>query len=369
MSQLLCAKSGLLFSCQFMPVSLKAGEVQHPFFNVSRRSLLAQAGRWANGDMCPEETYLYYLALFDSSGLIVWRHNARFNPDTLALIAGSMENLIQVIGRMDVHDTHTKNLPKFTINYDTATLTSAPYWIEAWGEAITESISGYKTVDEIYEEQAREEALARLIKSPFRNSDNSLARKLATWAAQAGKFPEFLTPSPNGKHVPCTVLWQEIIRACVDDDRVIHIPGSDLDELIEHVIDNIPQGTIYAAKLLEFLRAARNKKIDVQSLGLENADLAGQTTSFQILRPGATTGQKTAAILNNIAARAPDKEPQRKDYPDLVSYIRARSAWTIAKSMPDSQINQTPMSAGVADELNDLIVDDTDDFPDLTQGD
>lgn len=349
-ANLICAKSGLVFTCQFMPVSLGAGEIVHPFFNVSTRTLLAQASRWANGRMSAEETYLYYLALFDSSDLIVWRHAARFTPETMAIIESSMENLIKVIGKLEIYERHAKDLPHFTIDYDTSDLANMPYWITAWDDAIEESKSNYRTIDEIYEEQAREQTLERLIRSPFRNSDSSLARKLAEWAASAGRFPSFLTPAPNGKNIPCSMLWKEIIRACVDDDRVANIPRNDLEELINHVIDNIPQGTIFAAKLLEFLRAAQNKKLDMESLGLENADLAGQKTSFQIIH---TQGQKTHAVLNAIASTAPSREPQRKDFPNLVSFVRAKSAWTLAQSMP------APKPAlSLTEQINEMFTED-----------
>lgn len=352
MAQVICARSGLVFECQFLPMSLKRGETSHPFFSFSRRQLLGLAGRWSNGDLSPEETYLYYLALFDSSGLIIWRHPAQFTPDTMSIIAGTMERLIRVIAKMDVHHTHIRHLPQFTVNYDTASLLHCRYWIDAWQSTIREVIQGYKTAADIYTEQQRELAIERLIKSPYRMSNISLAKQIADWAEVAGKFPTFLTPAPSGKEIPCNELWKEIIRACVDDDRVIHIPVEDLEELTDHVIENIPQGTIHAHQLLTFLREAKRKKIDFTSLGFDNENLAGKTTSFTIVH---TQAQKTNATLQAIAAQAPSKEPLRKDFASLADFLRAKSRWTLAQNMSGSQaaatIGQTKMSSEVSDML------------------
>lgn len=349
-SQIICAKSGLLFSCDFLPIALKQGEMMHPFFYVSRKNLLANAGKWANMEFSPEENYLYFLSLLDSSGLIIWRATARYTPEVYAMALAHTEKLLLVMERMtNLTKEHLSHLPEFSINPDTSLLETIPYFIDAWNASIDESLSGYKTVGEIYDEQAREDSIAKLIKSPYRTNDRELAWKLAEWADGAGNFPKFLTQAPNGKHTPLNELWKEIIKACVDDDRIHHIPRNDMEELIEHVIDNIPQGTIHSSKLLHFLRVALAKKADMQSLGFGNENLAGKTTSFTII---ANDNQRAGAFLNTLIAQAPVTEPKRSEFKSLADYIRAKSKWNLAQAPKET------IASGVSGYLNAQIVDD-----------
>lgn len=264
-----------------------------------------------------------------------------------------METLLKVVERLhNGADKYSEKLPEFSINAETCTLETVPHFIKKCDESITECIKGYKSVADIYAEQEKESAIERLIKSSYRSTDKPLANKLADWAESAGNFPTFLTLAPNGKKTPINVLWKEIIRACVDDERVHMIPGGDLEELIEHIIENIPQGTIHAAKLLQFLRAAMNKKTDFNSLGFGSENLAGKTTSFTIVRD---RNDNVRALKQSMIAQAPKAEPRRSDYASLADYLRAKANWNAAK---DTHEIKGGMASEVSGMMAAQIIDD-----------
>lgn len=353
-SSIICAKSGITFSCEFLPLSLGKNSMMHPFFFVPQKVLLSNADKWANMEFGREETYLYFLSLLDSSGLLIWRKHATLNDDTFALATAHMEKLLLVIERMTrVNQVTFARLPQYTITEETCLLESIPHYLDSWNDAIDEAINGYKSVGEIYAEQEQENSISRLIKSPYRTNDRELAGKIAKWADNAGKFPKFLTEAPNGKKIPLNELWKEIIKACVDDDRIHHIPRTDLEELIEHVIDHIPQGTIHAQKLLQFLRTALNKKADMISLGFGSENLAGKTTSFTIIRKET---ERAGALLNTLISQAPTKEPKRGEFDSLADFLKAKAKWNLAAPTQGSMVDE------VKKELQSFIVDDRADF-------
>lgn len=358
-STIICAKSGIAFECEYLPAIANTFAVMHPFFLVPQKTLLTCADRWANMEFGNEETFLYFLSLLDSSGLIVWRAPAYLSEETVAIANANMEKLLLVIERISrLNAAHLQRLPRYAIDTDTNDLSTIPEYITSWNEAIDESIKGYKTVAEIFAEQEQESAIERLIRSPYRTNDRELAWKLAQWAESTGKFPKFLTQAPNGKSIPLNELWKEIIKACVDDDRIHHIPRSDLEELIEHVIDNIPQGTIHAQKLLQFLRTALAKKTDMLSLGFGNENLAGKKTSFTIVR---NDSQRAGAFLNTILSQAPQKEPKREEFKSLAEFLRAKAKWNLA----NNGNNSVPtMADEIKREMADNIVDDSADYHD-----
>lgn len=327
MAQLVCAKSGVVFKCEHMPLSLSSREIQHPLFYVSKKKLLALAGQLITGRLSPTENYLVYLALLDSTELIQWRVPAKYIDKTPKIIANNMESLIHIIGKIDVIQHPSFTLPKFAISPDTCTLENSYHWIGAWIANYNDWYDGLKDSakrEELkHRIQSREESLERLIKTSHTKVED-LANMLASWAEAAGDFPSYSTPHPiSHKQIPLNEYWKQIIRACAREESIWRFPPSDLQELIDHCEDNVILGSIHSHSLMKLLRGGLKKQADY--LGFGDTELHGRTaTQFTILN-----GDASAEDANKIAAMAsaPSSEPKPNDYPNKFAFMKAKANW------------------------------------------
>lgn len=330
MSQLVCSKSGVVFSCEHMPIALSSREYAHPMFSVSKKRLIALSAQWAAGKLSHTENYLLYLALLDSTELIVWRTPANYTNKTQSIIANNMEALLHIIGKIDVINHPSFALPKFAITSDTNSLENSHYWVESWVTNYNDWYDGLKDSSRREQYKAllghREESLQRLIKTAYTKPED-LANSLATWAELAGNFPEGKIPHPiTHKQIGLNEYYKQIIRACASDDAIWKYPKIDLIELIDHCEEHIIHGSIYAASLMRLLRNGLRKQEDY--LGFGDVDLAGKTTSFVILNPS-----DSAEDANKLAAiqAAPDHEPKLSNYPNKFAYLKARANWDMSQ--------------------------------------
>ena len=344
MAKILCGYSSIEFSCEHLPLSLYSREVTHPLFHVSKKKLLSLAAQWSTGKLTPTESYLTYLSLLHSTGLIEWRTPASYTSKTNAIIANNMEQLIHIVGKIDVIKHPSFVLPHFVIGTDTSNLENSYHWIQIWNQNFTDWMDNVKDHSNDQELIRREAGLQKLIKSSHKNIED-YPKILAAWAATAGDFPTFKV-KVNGVSMELCDYWESIIIKCAKEETIFQVPESDLRELIEHCEDNIiAEGSIYAMALMKYLRngAAMQKNY----LGLGDIDLSSQAgTAYRILSP--TTSAEDANIQNMIDT-APTKEPMKHMYPDLISYIKAKGRWTIAQNYSQSQNLQNP-SKGHNDE-------------------
>lgn len=327
MAQLVCAKSGVVFKCEHMPLSLSSREITHPLFSVSKKKLLGLAGQAITGKLSATENYLLYLSLLDSTELIQWRVPAVYTDKTPQIIANNMESLIHIIGKIDVIHHPSFTLPKFAISPDTSDLANSYHWIGAWISNYNDWYDGIRESDarEALKSQLqdRENALERVIKTAHTRVED-LANMLASWAEAAGNFPEFQTLHPiSGKQIPVNEYWKQIIRACAREESIWRFPASDISELILHCEDNVILGSIHSHSLMKLLRGGLQKHANY--LGFGDVELHGrQATQFTILSPNSS-----AEDANKIAAMAsaPLTEPKPIDYPNKFAFLKAKANW------------------------------------------
>ena len=326
MGRILCSYSGILFECQHMPMSLSAREYYHPMFSLHKKKLLTLSKDWASNRLTPTESYLLYLSLLHSTDLIEWRSPARFHDKSMQIISNNMEHLIQIIGKIDVIKHPSFTLPRFAISYDTADLSNSFYWIQAWVHNYNEFMEGFlesQRREEVKEKlDRREHSLERMIKSAYTNPQ-AKANNLAHWAMLAGNFPDWDTPHPFTKTIiSIAEYWQQIIKACANEESIWRYPKADIEELIAHCEDNIVHGNIFAHDLMKLLRDGLKKHQDYTGFG--DVDLAGKQTSFKLLSAGETTEE---ANMFAAISSAPESEPKRHQYPTTGSYLRAKLNW------------------------------------------
>ena len=327
MAKIICAKSGIEFSCEHLPFSVSSREVSHPLFSVSSKKLVSLAGMWSAGKLSHTESYLTYLALLNSTGLIEWRVPASYHSKTNSIIANNMEQLIHIIGKIDIIKHPSFVLPHFVITPDTSSLENSYHWIQIWNQNYNDWAQNIKDHSNDQELQRRELGLQKLIKSSHKNIED-YPKILANWARIAGDFPTF-SVQIRGVKMSIDDYWESIIIKCAKAESIFQVPEADLRELIEHCEEHIVgDGSIYAIALMKYLR--KGAEMQKNYLGLGDIDLSKNSlTSYRILKP---TESAEDANIQNMIDSAPTSEPNRKDYPDAISYIKAKARWNIASN-------------------------------------
>lgn len=327
MARLTCSKSGITFQCEHMPL---ASHNIHPLFNVPQKRLISLAGQWASQRLSATESYLLYLSLLDSTGLVVWRTPAAYlNSHTDAIVASNMENLLHIIAKINLITHPSFVLPSFAIGPETANLVNSPYWIQAWKDNYHEWYDDYLAAGKREELKEvldhREEALQRLIKSS--TPVEAYANTLAEWAAVAGNFPTTTKPHPiTQQPVTLSDYWKQLIRTIANEDKLWRYPHKDLEELIEHCEGAIVHGNIYAHTLMKYLRGGLRKYDDYLGFGDVSIGTRGGTP-FTVMSPASGVHAINRAAL---LSTAPEEEPKKHQYPTTLAWLKAYTKWKLA---------------------------------------
>ncbi len=328
MARVLCATSGIEFRADHFPIYLTSREVSHPIFAVDTSTLLSYDEKWIEGTLSPTESYLLYLALFNSTGLVRFEVPAIRTALTQSIIAQNMDKLFDVVDsitRIGIERSRTVLLlPSFNIGPETKDLANSKYWIEVWQQSITDYYDGYKSLSQIEKITRKENALERLIKDKTKDI-STYAAKLADWAYDAGKFEQeasYVVLDENDQHILMADYWKRIIVACAKSDKIFYIPDIDLTDLIEHCEDFIDHGTIYAATLMTLLREAAERKRTYFDLG--DVDIGANGITFRILDADASIEDANKLALIDSA---PAHEPIEREYPNKLAYLKARLKW------------------------------------------
>lgn len=321
MAKILCAISGVEFSCEYLPIALHSREYAHPIFALPQKKLLGLYQKYRHAELDSTSAYLVFLAYLHSTDLIDWRVPAKRTPATESLIANHFDSLVSVIEKMNRIKNPSLQFSQIAITSDTCTLSSVEYWIAAWEETYDEFTSSASTARQRKEIAELESRLEYLCKDANRNEVH-FASRLAEWADKAGCFPRFLT-SYQGKQVPCNEYWKLIIRKCTNQESIFQINASDLQELIEHCEENIDAGSIYGYNLFKILREGKEKQASFLGLGDFTFSLVPQDTSVE------------SANKLSIISNAPDSEPQRIQYPSTFQYLKAKLAWDMKQNQSE----------------------------------
>lgn len=323
MARITCSKSGVIFQCEHMPVALPASSFTHPIFHLHQHKLISLAGKWAAQQLTPTESYLLYLALLDSTSLIVWRAHATYHTRTDSIVASNMQALLSIIGKINLITHPSFALPSFAITAETHTLLNSNHWIESWTDNYSDWYEGRREEALRAKLEAREDALQRLIKSSI--PPEQYATKLADWANTAASFPTFDIQHPITK-LPISVgdYWKQLIKCAADEDKLWRFPRKDIEELVEHCEDNLQMGDIYSHTLMRYLRRALVKYDDYLGFG----DTPTTHTPFKIMSSDSSVQEiNTAALLST----APTEEPKKHQYATLSSWLKAYTKWKLAQ--------------------------------------
>ena len=316
-----CSISGINLEVSHFPGSLEDSTFKHPIFYLPQKTLLSRTNLFFTDQLSPIDSYLYYLALLNSTDLMRWNVSAIYSESTPRILAANMEHLLRVIARINLIHHPAFQLPQISINRDTRTLENSSAWIRLWEQGIKDFLDGNRQQQLRERIVRRENALERLIKNPDK-SMREYVHHLAKWADEVSEFPRMLVSHEN-KTIPLSDYWKWIIHECAGS-RAWKIPRNDIQELITHLEDNIEKGTIFSHTIFKLLNAGL--KANTNYLGFGNKDI--KNISYEMLDE--TASVEEANMLALIMA-APSEEPQLVDYPNKIEYLRARSKWAMAK--------------------------------------
>lgn len=313
MSQFTCYKSGLALTVPLFSISLPASaHYQHPIFSLSQKQLMSMIPRQSS--YTPEEQYLYFLALLDSTELVHWKHNAQLTTESLAVAYQFSNQLIQLLGQINIIKHPAFACPQLVIYKENANLSSVSGFLHGLESAIQDWKSAYRSVSLSAKLARRKEVLEYWIKDPQKDM-LKFSYILADWASLALQFP---THQYKNKSITCSAYWQQIIVACCSNSRIFEIPTADLLALIDYCEVNIEQGSIYSHALLSHLYTGRDKQKDFLGFGQVTYTVLTSGTSIE-------TANKLAIISN-----APTTQPIPDQYPSKLSYLKAKLAYDMA---------------------------------------
>ena len=322
--KILCAYSGIEFTCDHFPASLYSREACHPIFYLPQKKLISYLGKWSSGELTPVDSYLLFLATLKSSDLVEFRVPAIITPSTQKIVAQNMETLVKTVIKLNTVVNPSVMFPHFVITPETKTLENVKYWIQNWIDSYQEFLDGYIDTNTAQRVIQKEHALERLIKSPHKPIA-SYASQIADWAADAADFPVFQTINRlTGKQSTCSDYWKMIIICCASEEKLFSINKEDLDELLEHCETEISYGTIFSNALFSMLRKAKDKQKNFLGLG----DLDIGDTIYKILDANDTV---EVANMKSIMQSAPLDIPTPEQYPNKFAYMKAKLRYDMAK--------------------------------------
>lgn len=311
----------------------------HPIFAADPQWLLSRLGSWAAQKFTPEESKLLFLSLLHSTDLVEFRATAHPENSTVQL---NMESLAKIVAWMIGVSRRELVLPKFVVQQDNRRLQNVRYWIENWWEARKNYEDGYAKYLLDRKLADKEQALERLIRNSQRTSED-YAGLLATWALQASDAPKGI-----GEY------WRELFL--LKGLKVYNARTVDLQELVEHMEENLEHGSIFAAATMKHLRTLlkKNQAGLNYGLGITDDDLAEISSSpFTIVE-----GSVEEHNISVISASAPVEQPQPGKFASRVQYLRAKAAWDLAqkaRQYAEEFTRQTEEAVQADEELNEIL--------------
>lgn len=338
--RILCANSGIEFTAtHFTNLILDEKQEVHPVFSLDTKSLLNLAPKFLAGELSATENYLYYLSLFNSSGLVEFHTAASYTSSTQQIIAQNCAPLIrftEILHNIG-HESARQNLelPKFAITLDTRDLAGTKYWIQLWLDNYQDWQNRYKSRTLAQKLLQHESVLEKYLKD-HSSDPRKFASRVADWAADAAGFAgdTYLVAdgTENDKPIPFNEYWKKLIRMCVSEERIYAIHEGDISELIDHCEETIDHGSIHAHFLMSKLRGALKLKKTAFDLGdfdlARNKLINGPGATFSILE------DETNILASNIQTMidgAPLTEPKLIDYPNRISWLKAKAKWQLAQ--------------------------------------
>jgi hypothetical protein len=317
-----CAISGLRLHIPGIEgVSLPASTgYYHPIFTLPAVTLYKLYYQHTRNKLAPADSYLLFCAFLHATGQVDWQAPASCNPSdprTTRLVQNNLAQLIAVSEKTAVIKHPSFRQPSFIVRYDNTDLEPVHNWIEAWQDNLLSFNVSRATYSQQRDLALVEGALNRKLAEGVPLEE--LPVVVSSWASQAAEFPPALDEQ-----------YQRVIRSCFNSSKMFNTPLTLIREVQEYCFANIEAGSVHFHTLCEILKEGASRHVDY----LGGSSLA---LGYTLLDTAAGTDKegdmKTTAELATIASRATAEAPVRIDYPDNLSFLKARLAYKVATTL------------------------------------
>lgn len=340
-----CAISGIRFDTSYLEgISISHTEGYfHPVFALPYRNLHHLYSQHCKGELTCNDSYLLFLAFLHSSGKVSWNHPATLKPtdaNTKKLVENNLRQLIKVLEKTAIIKHPSFRQPEFKVTFDTSSLEQIPNWITAWNNNITFFQKGIQDIRIAHSLQEVENKLSYHIISGA--DPQKYSAIIAKWASQAAGFP-----------LDKNEEWQKVIRSCFNMTKMFNTPLALLKEIKEYCEANIEAGSIHFHALSDVLKEGISRHVDY----LGGSGLALGYTLLPTLDSVEKEGKKEFVPLKSIqaelrhtkelltiASNATVEEPKVTDYPDNLSYLKAKLAFRVRKNIEIKELRESMIS-------------------------
>lgn len=352
MAKITCAISGLSFTCSYLKdsyISRLAG-YYHPIFAMSYTDLHSLYSLHTEGKLPPHDSYLLFLAFLHSTDKIEWRVPAKRNPadkTTIALIENNLAQLIAVVEKSNTIRHPEFSQPEYVVTKDSANLAAIPNYISEWELNITDFLADKADQNDYEKLKKVENKLSKLILSGI--NPKEFSGVIASWACKTADFPKHKAEA-----------YMKIIRSCFNTNKMFNTPLADIKEVKNYCECNIEAGSIHFHTLEEVLTEGISKNVnylgdasdiakgysllgtvDTVDVPIESIDTLSKSidvpsdgaiyaNASRTLLPKVQAEIKGALAINSVIAKAPTSCPKQADYPDSISFLKAKLAYRSA---------------------------------------
>lgn len=303
---LICSKSGVEFTASgFNNFRIRS---EHPLFSANFDTLLEIAKDWRSGSLSESECRVLFIAVLDSTSLLVW------HKDDYGVACAAAPTAITVQRYMErlLFTANWKNsignripLNQIAINHASCSLENIGNWLDNWNSTQKEFTSSMHLQSMRTTIAAAQEKLIKLLQ--LNKQDSALFLKhLARWFMVASNAPKALHD-----------YWTDLFL--MQKPEIWNASTTDLDELKEHCEHNIPMNSTYAMYAYRHICAQYTEA----SEGVLGA-IVGNGPIYSIISD--PVEQANLAVLSE---QAPEAEPKQQDYETTVLYLKARATWRI----------------------------------------
>ena len=325
MAKITCAISGIRFECSYLntlEIEHTAG-YYHPIFAAPYSTLYKLYTAHTKGYLKPADSYLLFLAYLHSSGQVEWGYPLTLDPksaSTKQLVENNIRQLIAVLEKTATVQLSSFSQPSFVTSYDNCRLETVHNWIEAWEENLSDFKNNRADMIEIEALSKIERKLGKLILSG--EPPEGYSKTIAHWANKAATFPY----DKEEEYIAA-------ITSCFNTNKMFNTPLATLKEIKDYCECNIAAGSIHFHTLMLVLKEGIFRHHDylggsILSLGYE---VLPSLASLEDKQELAAKQEKAAATLEAIRNSASTAAPVATDYPDSLSYLRARLAYRSSK--------------------------------------
>lgn len=326
MSKILCGKSGIIFSVAYGSVGIYDGSCVHPIFSLPYKKLLPLWQKHQESPLPDIDVFLLSLAALNSTGKLQFRTQATYCPESLSKCVTYLDDIMDVVQSINAITVPSFSVPEFVISAENNKLQNLKHWIETWKVAVENFHKG-RIFRKLKDEQsAFESSLTKLIKAG--TTESKYSSLLAKWTASAANFPSFGIDENIFGCATIDEYWKHIIITAAKPHD-ISIPDSDIQELLDHLEDNIDASLTPGYKVLSMIRTLLERT--ESEFGISRAELARFSASYQITDKG-NNEYLSQAVKDSLLKDAPVAEPRKHDYATAADYLRARAKWMLSKS-------------------------------------